>query len=139
MTAGLCLARAICIWGNEIMPTFMTGWAQERLGPTVGLIAKDVKRSPVMVFGAIGAAHLTLVSWPSWFNFTRHNASSQDNLLGDEVRGAMPTVAHVEVLNRTALVFALNNLPRLIPAALGAWVVWPFKGFCNHETVSVLR
>ena len=92
-----------------------------------------------MVFGAIGVAHLALVPRSSRFNFTRHNASSQDNFLGNEVRGAVSTVAHVEVLDRTALVFALNNLPRLIPAALWAWVVWPLKGFCSHETMPILR
>ena len=82
----------------------------------------------MMVFGAIGAANLALVPGPTWFNFPRHNTGSQDNLLGNEVRSSVPTVAHVEVLDRTALVLALYDLPRLMPAALWARVVWPFKG-----------
>jgi hypothetical protein len=93
----------------------------------------------MMVFGAIGAANLALVPWPSRLNFPRHNTSSQDNLLGNEVRGSVPTVAHIEVLDRTALVLALYDLPRLMPPALWARVLWPFKGLCNHETLPVLQ
>jgi hypothetical protein len=81
-----------------------------------------------MIFGAIGAAHFALVPWPSRLNFSHLNTGSQNNLLRDEVRGAMPAVAHVEVLDRAALVFALYDLPRFIPPALRARIVWPFKG-----------
>ena len=135
----LCLVSAVGVWGNKIVPPLVTSWTKERLRPTVCFVSKQMPRRPVMVFGATGAAYLALVSWPARLNLSRFNAGSQDNLLGDEVRGAMPTVAHVEVLNRPALVLALYDLPRLIPAALWAWVVWPFKGLCNHETLSVLR
>ncbi len=135
----LCLTRTVGVWSNKIVPPLVARRTQERLRPAVSLVAKKMKRRPVMIFGAIGAAHLALVPWPSRLNFPRFNTSGQDNLLGDEVRGAMPTVAHVEVLDRTALVLALYDLPRLIPAALWARVVGPFKGLCNHETLPVLR
>lgn len=135
----LCLARTAGVWSNEIVPALVARGAQERLRPTVSLVAEKMKRCPVMIFCAIGAAHLALVPWPARLNFPRLNTGSQDNLLGNEVRGAVPTVAHVEILDRTALVLALYDLPRLIPAALRARVVGPFKGLCNHETLPVLR
>jgi hypothetical protein len=135
----LCLARTVGVWSNEIVPTLVARRTQERLWPAVSLVAENVKRRPMMVFGAIGAAHLALVPGPSRLNFPRHNTGSQDNFLGDEVRGSVPTVAHVEVLDRAALVFALYDLPRLMPSALWARVVRPFKGLCNHDTLPVLR
>ncbi len=125
----LCLARAACIWGDKIVPLFVTGRTQKRLRPTVCIVAKDMKWCPVVVFGAIGATYLAFVSWMTRLNFPNLNACRQDNFLWNEVRGAVPTVAHIEVLDRPALVFALNNLPCLIPAAFWAWVVRPFKGF----------
>lgn len=135
----LCLAPTVGVWSNEIVPTFVARRTQERLRPAVCFISEQVKRCPMMVFGAIGAAHLALVPWPSRLNFPCFNACSQDNLLWNEVRSAVPTVAHVEILDRAALVFALYDLPRLIPPALWARVVWPFKGLCNYETLPVLR
>ena len=128
----LCLARAICIWGNEIMPAFMAGWAQERLWPTVRFIAKEMKWGPVMAFGAICAAHLTFVPRMSWLYLARFKARSNDNFFWNEVGGSMPAVAHEKILNRPALVFALNNFPCLSPSALGAWIARPLKGFFHH-------
>ena len=135
----LCLSRTVCVWSNEIVPALVARRTQKRLRPTIGFIAEDVPWRPMMVFGAIGAAHPALVARMPWFHFTRLNTGSQDNLLWNVVCGAVSAVARVEVLNRTALVFALYNLPRLIPSALRAWVVWPFKGLCSHEAVPFLR
>jgi hypothetical protein len=95
-----------------------------------------MKRSPVVILGAIGATYLALVPRPSRLNLPSLNASGQDNLLGYEVRGAIPTVAHIEVLDRAALVLALYDLPCFIPATLWARVVWPFKGLCNHDALT---
>jgi hypothetical protein len=135
----LCLARTVGAWNNEIVPTLVARRTQKRLWPAVSLVAENMKGCPMVVFGAIGAAHLALVPRPSRLNFPRHNTGSQDNLLGNEVRGSVPTVAHIEVLDRAALVLALYDFPRLMPSALWAWVVWPFKGLCNHETQPILR
>lgn len=135
----LCLSRTAGVWSNEIVPTLVARTTQERLRPVVALIAKKMKWRPVVIFGAVGAAHLALVTRPSRLNFPRFYTSGQDNLLGNEVRGAIPAAAHIEVLDRTALVLALYDLPRLMPTALWARVVGPFKRLCNHQTVPVLR
>jgi len=135
----LCLSRTVGVWSNDVVPTLVARRAQERLRPTVGFVSEKMKRCPVVIFGAIGAANLAFVPWSSRLNFPRLNTGSQDKLLGNEVRGSMPTVAHIEVLDRTALVLALYDLPCLIPAALWAWVVRPLKGLCDHETMPILR
>jgi hypothetical protein len=135
----LCLSSTVSVWSNEVVPTLVARWAQKRLWPLVTLIAKKVKRRPVVIFGAVGAAYLAFWPWLSRLNFAHFNSCSLHNLFRYVVHGAMPAVAHVEVLNRPALILALYNFPRLIPAALWARVVWPFKGLCNHETLPILR
>jgi hypothetical protein len=128
----LCLARAICIWGNEIMPAFMAGRTQKRLWPTVCFIAKEMKWSPVMAFCTIGAAHFTFMPRVFWLHLTWFKSCSNDNLFGNEVGSSMPAVAHEKVLNRPALVLAFNDLPSFSPAALGARIGWPLKSFFHH-------
>ena len=128
----LCLTRAICIWSNEIMPAFMAGRTQERLRPSVCFLAKEMKWSPVMAFGAIGAAHFTFMPRMFWLHLAWFKAGSNDNLFWNEVGSSMPAVAHEKVLNRSTLVFALNDLPSFSPAALWAWVAGPLKGFFHY-------
>lgn len=77
------------------MPTLVTSWAQVRLRPTVGLISEEMKRSPVMFLDSISSTHLTLVSRKSRFDFPSFDTGGQDNLLGNEMRGAVPTITHV--------------------------------------------
>ena len=128
----LCLARAICIWSNEIMPAFMAGRTQERLWPSVCFIAKEMKWRPVMAFGAIGAAHFAFMPRMSRLYLTWFKAGSNDHAFSNEVGSSMPTTAHEKVLNRPALVFAFNDLPCLSPTALWARIVRPLKGFFRH-------
>lgn len=86
-----------------------------------------------MVFSTVGTADFALVPWSARLNLPRFNTGSQHNLLGNEMRGPVPTVAHVEVLDRATLILAPYDLPRLIPATLWARVIRPFEGLCNHE------
>lgn len=128
----LCLARAIRIWGNEIMPAFMAWRTQERLWPTIGFVSEEMKWSPVMAFCAIGAAHFALMLRMFWLYLTWIKIGSDDNLFRNEVGSSMPTITHEKVLNRATLVFALNYLPCFSPATLWAWIVRPLKGFFRH-------
>lgn len=114
------------------MPTLVTRATQERLRPPVGFIAKKVKRCPVVIFCTIGTANFALVPWPSRLNLPRFNTGCQDTPPRDEVRRSIPTVAHVEILDRTALVLTLCDLPCLIPAAIWTWVVRPLKRLFDH-------
>ena len=129
----LCLASTVGVWSNEIVPAFVARGAQKRLRPAVSLISEEMKRCPMMVFGAIGAADLTRVPRMSWLHLSDFKAGGNDEFLGNEVRSAVTAVAHKEVLERAALVFALNDFPCFVPAALGAWIVRPLKGFLSHE------
>lgn len=63
------------------MPTLVARRTQVRLGPTVSLVSEEMKWSPVVVFGPIGAAYFAFVPWPPRLNFARLNACRQDNLL----------------------------------------------------------
>lgn len=139
LSAILCLARAIFIWCNEIVPALVAWRTQERLRPTVSFITKQMPRRPMMIFGTISAAHLALVSLVSWLYLARINACRHNQLLWDEVRCSIAAVAHEKVLNRSTLVFAFNNLPGFMPSTFWAWIVRPFKGFFCHEKLSILR
>jgi hypothetical protein len=86
-----------------------------------------------MVLGAIGAADFTLMPRMSWLHLSDFKTGGNDEFLGNEVRSAVAAVAHKEVLERAALVLALDDFPCFVPAALGAWIVRPLKGFLCHE------
>lgn len=90
----LCLAGAISVWGYEIMPTLVTRWAQKGLRPTIGFVAEDEPRSPMVVFGAFGAAHFALMSWVFGLNVVWFKPGCQYSSFADEMGGAlaaMPT------------------------------------------------
>lgn len=65
----LCLARAICILGNKIMPALMASRAQERLWPSVRLITEQMKRRPVMIFSTFRSANLAHEREEKWVEF----------------------------------------------------------------------
>ena len=135
----LFLLRILCVESVTELSVYngqlMTGWTKIRLRPIVSLVTEYVPRCPMMIFSAIGAAYFAFMSWPSRLNLSRTNSGRQDNLLRYEVGGSMTTVTHVKVLNRPALVLALCDLPRFIPATLWAWIVWPRKCLCNHRAL----
>lgn len=136
----LCLAGAISVWGDEIMPTLVTRRAQKGLRPTIGFVSEDEPRSPMVVFGAFGAAHFAFMSWVFGFNVVWFQPGCQHSRFADEMGSAlaaMPT--NKEECFMPSLVDTPPDLPLLFELAFFARVVWPLKGFFCHETMPILR
>ena len=143
MTAMLCLARAIGIWSNEVVPTLMTRLAQIGLRPTVSLIAKDMPRCPMMVLCSLCSAHLTNCRKLKREHFFYCNVGFFNSLTFGETWYSFSAIHAIERISRlTARVNVMANTPSGASAML-AWVrrvvniIFP-RGIC-HEAMPFLR
>lgn len=117
----LCLTCVIGIWCDEIMPVLVTRRAQERLWPTLSLVAKDMKWCPVMVFCTFSTTNLA-----NKRELKRIKLFDFDVGLFNSLSPRKPwnTLAAIHAIERVFWIAAginvMTNCPSLYPAML-AW------------------
>lgn len=139
----LCLARAIGIWGNKIMPTLVTRRAEKGLRPAFGLIAEEMERCPVMVFSPFSTADLTNKLELKRIKLFDFDVGSFNCFALCKPRYTFTTVHAIErVFRISSGINVMANCPSLDTAMLARLVrvvnfIFP-RGIC-HEAMPILR
>ena len=125
------------------MPALVARWAQERLWPMLGLVAKEMEWSPVMIFCSFSTANLTYKRELKRIKLFDFDVGFFNSFSLRKSWNALATVHAVERIFRIApSVNIMTNCPCLHPAML-AWLfrvvnfIFP-RGIC-HESMPFLR
>lgn len=139
----LCLARAISIWGNEIMPTFMASRAKKGFRPAICVSAEKMNWSPVMLLSTFSTANFAN-KWKKervkLFDFdVRFFNSTASSEAGDSLTAVQTKEG---VLWISSSINIVSDAPSF-PTAIFARLVWIFdlvfpRGI-HHEAMSILR
>jgi hypothetical protein len=121
----------------------MAGRTQKRLWPAVCLIPEQVKRCPVMVFSAFGAANLAYEWKQKGVKLFYFDVRVFNGFTFCESRDSFSAVKAIKRIFRVPTRINVVTYAPSISTTMFAWVFWIFdfifpRGI-SHETMPILR